>query len=238
MIAKTKMSVTDRASPNFDDREGGEPDMIVLHYSGMPTGAAALQRLCDEQSKVSAHYLVELDGRIYRMVAEEKRAWHAGLSHWAGREGLNDCSIGIEIVNPGHWFGYQDFPAIQMRAVIELVAEIVTRRNITKEMIVGHSDIAPSRKEDPGERFPWSELAARNLTLFPFDGRAMGEDLLPDYEQSLQALREIGYGFEVPHHASAVLAFQRRFCSKALGQGLDPLTRTAILHVRQQITRI
>ncbi len=238
MIAKTKMSVTDRASPNFDDREGGEPDMIVLHYTGMPTGAAALQRLCDEQSKVSAHYLVELDGRIYRMVAEEKRAWHAGLSHWAGREGLNDCSIGIEIVNPGHWFGYQDFPAIQMRAVIELVAEIVTRRNITKEMIVGHSDIAPSRKEDPGERFPWSELAARNLTLFPFDGKAMGEDLLPDYEQSLQALREIGYGFEVPHHASAVLAFQRRFCPKALGQGLDPLTRTAILHVRQQITRI
>jgi N-acetylmuramoyl-L-alanine amidase len=238
MIAKTKMSVTDSPSPNFDDREGGQPDMIVLHYTGMQSGAAALQRLCDEKSKVSAHYLVELDGRIYRMVAEEKRAWHAGVSHWAGREALNDCSIGIEIVNPGHWFGYQDFPATQMRAVIELVAEIVTRRNIVKEMVVGHSDIAPTRKEDPGERFPWTELAARNLALFPFDGKAMEEDLLPDYEQCLTALREIGYGFKAPDHASAVLAFQRRFCPRALGQGFDPLTRTAILHVRQQITKI
>src|SRR5690606_33634808 len=133
-------------SPNFDERpEGASIDMLVLHYTGMRTPEEALHRLQDEQAKVSAHYFVKEDGEIIQLVPESKRAWHAGVSCWRGRESLNDTSIGIEVVNPGHEFGYRHFPAIQMLSVIELCQEILDRHSIPARNVVGHSDIAPER---------------------------------------------------------------------------------------------
>src|SRR5712691_2956582 len=148
-------------SPNLDERaDGRQPDMILLHYTGMPTGAAALQRLTTAPSKVSSHYVVFEDGRIVQCVPEERRAWHAGVSSWAGETDINSRSIGIEIVNPGHEFGYSDFPLRQIAAVISLCKSIVTRRGpIGADRILGHSDVAPSRKQDPGEKFPWALLS-------------------------------------------------------------------------------
>ena len=152
------MNMIEAPSPNFDGRTA-PPSMIVLHYTGMQSGQAALDRLCDAAARVSAHYLVEEDGRVFRLVAEERRAWHAGASFWRGRRNVNGDSIGIEIVNPGHEWGYRPFPAVQVEAVIALLADIRTRWTIEDRDIVGHSDIAPNRKEDPGELFPWAALA-------------------------------------------------------------------------------
>lgn len=161
------MEILQSPSPNFDDRPGGrEIDMLVLHYTGMKTGDEAFERLCDPVAKVSAHYLVEEDGRILQMVADDKRAWHAGISHWAGEEALNGCSIGIEIVNPGHEWGYRDFPNKQMNSVISLAESLMKRYNISNRRIVGHSDIAPTRKQDPGELFNWQLLAENNVGLW------------------------------------------------------------------------
>lgn len=155
-------------SPNFGDRpEGARPDMLVLHYTGMKTGAAALDRMCDPIAAVSAHYMVEEDGRVFQLVADEKRAWHAGISCWQGESGLNDVSIGIEIVNPGHEFGYQAFPAEQMNAVEALSVELVSRWNIRPQRVIGHSDIAPDRKQDPGELFDWARLARAGVGIYP-----------------------------------------------------------------------
>ena len=152
------MNLIDAPSPNFD-RRTAPPDMIVLHYTGMPTGEEALARLRDPAAKVSSHYLVEEDGRVFRLVPEERRAWHAGVSFWKGETDLNTRSIGVEIVNPGHEFGYRPFPDAQIAAVIALVSDIRSRWMVEDSRIVGHSDIAPERKEDPGELFPWERLA-------------------------------------------------------------------------------
>lgn len=152
------MELIPAPSPNFDARTA-PPDMIVLHYTGMQTGQAALDRLRDPAAEVSAHYLVEEDGRVFSLVAEARRAWHAGASFWKGRRKLNDVSVGIEIVNPGHDFGYRPFPEAQVEAVIELVTDIRGRWIIEDSQIVGHSDVAPDRKQDPGELFPWKRLA-------------------------------------------------------------------------------
>ena len=148
----------DAPSPNFDARRG-LPDMLVLHYTGMQTGEAALARLRDPDAKVSAHYLVEEDGRIFALVPEERRAWHAGRGVWQGETDINAVSIGIEVVNPGHEFGYRAFPDAQIEAVIALTADIRSRWSITDARIIAHSDMAPDRKEDPGELFPWKRLA-------------------------------------------------------------------------------
>ena len=149
-----------RPSPNHDERKlDRKPDLILLHYTGMQTGAAALERLCSAESKVSSHYVVFEDGRIVQCVPEERRAWHAGVSFWAGETDINSCSIGIEIVNPGHEFGYVDFPLRQIAAVISLCKSIITRRGpIAADRVLAHSDVAPTRKQDPGEKFPWALL--------------------------------------------------------------------------------
>ena len=152
------LEVIEAPSPNFDARIA-PPDILVLHYTGMPSGEEALARLRDPQAKVSAHYMVEEDGRIFRLVPEERRAWHAGVSFWKGERNINGVSIGIEIVNPGHEFGYRDFPDAQVAAVIALLSDIRSRWDIPDSRILGHSDVAPDRKEDPGERFPWRRLA-------------------------------------------------------------------------------
>src|SRR6201992_4467423 len=154
------LRIVECPSPNFDERpNGGHIDMLWMHYTGRQTGEAALARLTDPAAKVSAHYTVDRDGRVYRHVAEERRAWHAGVSYWAGERNVNARSIGIEIVNPGHEFGYVPFTDVQIAAVIDLSRGILSRHPITPSRVVAHSDVAPARKEDPGELFPWAHLA-------------------------------------------------------------------------------
>lgn len=223
------MTVIDRPSPNFDKRTH-PVDTLILHYTGMQTGEAALARLCEAASKVSAHYLVEEDGRIFRLVAEENRAWHAGVSSWRGDANINDRSVGMEIVNPGHEWGYRAFPEPQMKAVIALTAVIRARHAVAPTRVLGHSDVAPRRKEDPGELFPWKRLADAGHAVSPFGADAPGDASIA-YEDALAALSAIGYDAPPGDHAAALLAFQRRFCPSAMGQGFDPVTKAALMEV-------
>ncbi len=189
------------ASPHFDERPCAV-DMLVLHYTGMKTGAAAIERLCDPAAKVSSHYVVEEDGNIVQLVAEQKRAWHAGVSFWSGRRGLNDCSVGIEIVNPGHEWGYLAFPDAQMAALRDLCRGIMGRHGILACNVVGHSDIAPDRKQDPGELFDWRYMAAAGVGVWT-DEFAQSDDAKAD-------LAAIGYDMALPLR-DVVTAFQRHF---------------------------
>ncbi len=158
----------ERPSPNFGPRpEGGTIDMLVIHYTGMRSTEEALARMCDAESKVSAHYLVAEDGATYRLVPEERRAWHAGESFWAGLRNINDVSVGVELANPGHEFGYRPYPKPQMAALIELARELVARHAIPPQRVLGHSDVAPGRKRDPGELFDWQGLARAGIGLWP-----------------------------------------------------------------------
>lgn len=152
----------DYKSPNFGDRRGGHdaPSMIIIHYTGMKTGKAALERLCDPAAEVSAHYCIEENGDIYALVDEDKRAWHAGVSAWEGEGDINSASIGIELVNPGHEWGYRAFPDVQITALIALTRDIRGRYDIPVSRILGHEDVAPGRKTDPGELFPWDRYRA------------------------------------------------------------------------------
>ncbi|MDP9095265.1 MAG: N-acetylmuramoyl-L-alanine amidase, partial [Pseudomonadota bacterium] len=174
-------------SPNFDERPAGIPiDTLILHYTGMQSADDAIARLRDPVAHVSSHYVVDEDGTVRQLVDEAHRAFHAGVSYWRGNEALNGRSIGIEIVNPGHDWGYRPFPPAQMRTVIELCQAIVTRHPIPPCNVVGHSDIAPDRKQDPGELFDWPCLAAAGIGLWP----EQGDQPAPDAEV---ALRRIGY---------------------------------------------
>lgn len=199
------LRVTELPSPNHDPRpDGAAVDMIVLHYTGMRSGAEALTRLRDPAAVVSSHYLVEEDGEIFRLVPEDRRARHAGTSFWRGREALNAHSVGIEIVNPGHEWGYRDFPALQMGAVAELCLDILARRpGIEPRNVVAHSDIAPDRKQDPGERFDWRGLASLGIGVWPRrDGAAKGDPLT--------LLGRIGYRTDLALPV-LVSAFQRHW---------------------------
>ena len=196
-------AMTKHLSPNFDVRSNGiSIDMLVIHYTGMTSGAAALARLCDSTAKVSAHYLIEEDGRVFQLVDEGNRAWHAGVSCWFGNNNLNDRSIGIELVNPGHEFGYRSFPEAQMQALIGLSRDILARYSITARNVVGHSDVAPTRKKDPGELFDWQALAAAGIGLWPVKGN--NSDLKP-----IVLLTQIGYSVDTLE--LALKAFQRRY---------------------------
>jgi N-acetylmuramoyl-L-alanine amidase len=198
------MRLHDLPSPNHDARPDGAPvDMLILHYTGMQSGAAAIARLRDPEAKVSAHYVVEEDGRILRLVPEERRAWHAGVSHWRGETGLNARSIGIEVVNPGHEHGYRPFPALQMAALCDLCLAILARHPIPPRHVLAHSDIAPDRKEDPGELFDWEGLARNGVGLWPIAGDcAPGDPAAP--------LAAIGYRADLPLPV-LLRAFQRHW---------------------------
>ena len=214
----------DRPSPNFDERP--EPiSMVVLHYTGMPDAESAIARLCDPASKVSCHYLVDEDGRILRMVPEEKRAWHAGRSLWRGIPSVNNVSVGIELVNPGHEFGYRPFPEAQMGSLIPLVAEIVDRYDIVPSNVVGHSDVAPDRKEDPGELFDWARLAKLALAL-PRPTKNLMDPLWTD-GGFLLALERFGY--DVSNKKAAVTAFQRRFRPEHIDGEIEGECRAILL---------
>jgi len=191
----------DMPSGNHDDRGGAAIDMLVLHYTGMASAKEALVRLCDPATKVSAHYTVDEDGTVYAHVPEARRAWHAGVSSWAGASDINARSIGIELVNPGHKFGYRDFPDTQIQALITLCHGILLRHPIPSARVLGHSDVAPARKEDPGELFPWVRLAKAGIGLWP---QVVASDLGPE------ALQRYGYDPNVPQE-SVVTAFQRHF---------------------------
>ena len=225
-------------SPNFNTRSA-PPDLIVLHYTGMPTGEAALARLCDPEAKVSAHYLVEEDGRIFALVPEERRAWHAGVSFWRGETDINGASIGIEIVNPGHEFGYRPFPNPQIRSVAELLGEIRSRWTIDDARILGHSDVAPGRKEDPGELFPWKQLAEAGHGLWVEPPPAPGAPLAEGDEGpgvfTLQAgLTRLGYdsapsGAFDAATATIVRAFQRHWRPAKVDGVADGETRARLI---------
>jgi N-acetylmuramoyl-L-alanine amidase len=211
-------------SPNFDERTM-PVSILVLHYTGMADAAAAIARLADPEAKVSAHYVIAEDGQIVRMVDESKRAWHAGKSHWRGIDNLNSCSIGIEIVNPGHEFGYRPFPEAQIDALIPLVGDIVGRYGITRGNVVGHSDIAPARKQDPGELFPWYRLAKLRLAL----PRPTKNLMDPHWSDAGFLLALNRFGYDITDPLAATVAFQRRFRPELLDGTIDGECRAILL---------
>ena len=232
------MEFIDAPSPNFGPRKA-PPHMLVLHYTGMPTGEAALARLRDPAAEVSAHYLVEEDGRVFRLVPEERRAWHAGKSSWRGETDVNGASIGIEIVNPGHEFGYRPFPEPQVAAVLALVSDIRSRWMLEDVNIVGHSDIAPERKEDPGELFPWKRLAEAGHGLWAEPAAAPGAPLGEGEESAavfaLQAgFTRLGYdsaptGRFDAFTGAVVRAFQRHWRQDRVDGVADGETRARLI---------
>ena len=193
-------------SPNFGERKL-PVTMLVLHYTGMKDGPSAIDRLANPESGVSAHYVVAEDGQVVHMVREEQRAHHAGRSYWRGVTDVNSASIGIEIVNPGHEWGYRPFPQEQMSALIPLVAEIVRTYSIEPRNVVGHSDVAPARKEDPGELFDWASLAKLGLAV----PRPRKNLIDPGWSDAAFLLALGRYGYGIDDGRAAVVAFQRRF---------------------------
>jgi N-acetylmuramoyl-L-alanine amidase len=219
------MRIVERPSPNHDARpDGAAIDILVLHYTGMRTAEEALTRLCDPVARVSAHYTIDTDGRIYRHVPEERRAWHAGVSFWAGERNVNARSIGIELVNPGHEFGYVPFADAQIGALIDLSSGIFARHAVVPHRVVGHSDVAPPRKTDPGELFPWKELAQYAIGIWPGASPPAGE---APFARVAEMLSQFGYG--VPPAVdwslqSVIAAFQRRFRPEKIDGVADPET--------------
>jgi N-acetylmuramoyl-L-alanine amidase len=219
----------ERASPNHNERPAGKPvDILLLHYTGMRDAASALARLTDPAAKVSSHYLIDEDGTTYRLVDEARRAWHAGVGYWAGERDINGVSIGIELVNPGHEFGYRDFPKRQMDALTALCRDMLARHPIPPARVLGHSDIAPTRKQDPGELFDWQGLAAAGIGVWPTP--ADGPADLAAVQTSLAR-----YGYEISPTGqmdaptkAALIAFQRHFRPARLDGLPDAETRSLL----------
>jgi N-acetylmuramoyl-L-alanine amidase len=234
------MNVIERPSPNFNARALGVRHAVV-HYTGMKSRDEALQRLCDPAAQVSAHYLIDQEGTVFRLVPEEQRAWHAGVSYWRGVRDINSASIGIELCNPGHDWGYRAFPPAQLAALDALLGGIFARHALLPEALVGHSDIAPSRKIDPGELFPWRDFATRGFGLWPEDAPPLPGHA--DLTGALRRLSEIGYAVPTtPEEGSDILnpnsattdvikAFQRRYLPDQIDGHLDNLTAARIAAV-------
>ncbi len=225
------MAIRDLPSPNHDARPPGTPvDTLILHYTGTKTAQEAIDRLRDPAARVSSHYLVEEEGFILRLVPEDRRAWHAGASFWRGHRRLNDRSIGIEIVNPGHEWGYLDFPVMQLAGVCDLCLSILSRHPIPARNIVAHSDVAPSRKEDPGERFDWEQMARNGVGLFPRNVPDLGTGNPLRDAVGLRPVRaglaEVGYEISPegpldPALATVLRAFQRHWRPEAVNGQAD-----------------
>ena len=236
--------ILDRPSPNQDER-GIPVDMLILHYTGMKTAQEAIDRLRDPAAQVSSHYVVDEDGIIFALVPEDHRAWHAGISSWRGHKALNARSIGIEIVNPGHEWGYRDFPVLQMAAVCDLSLNILARHKIPARNVIGHSDVAPDRKQDPGERFGWEDLARNGVGLWPDGVPDLGIGAPVRDAASLRdvrlALTEIGYdvapeGPLDPALSIVLRAFQRHWRPEAITGQADAGTLARLLGVRRLVT--
>ncbi len=210
-----------RPSPNHDARpDGAAVDVLLLHYTGMQSAEAALERLCDPTAKVSAHYLIDEDGRCFGLVEEGRRAWHAGRAEWRGAADVNGRSIGIELVNPGHEWGYRPFPPVQMARLAELCRAILARHPIPPRHVLGHSDVAPLRKEDPGELFDWAGLAAQGIGLWP----QRAPERRPDEAEARRRLAAFGYGYLDEDFPAVLRAFQRHFRPEAVTGRLDAAT--------------
>ncbi|OGT69682.1 MAG: hypothetical protein A3J38_07590 [Gammaproteobacteria bacterium RIFCSPHIGHO2_12_FULL_45_9] len=205
-------------SPNWDERT--RPiDMVLLHYTDMKSAQKAMDCLKNPLSRVSCHYVIDEEGQVYRLVQEEKRAWHAGESFWQGQTDLNSSSIGIELVNPGHSCGYTPFPDSQIEALIVLLSEIQSRWKISPSRILGHSDVAPRRKQDPGHLFPWKYLHQKGFGLWPVEGKEA-------YGDVKEGLCKIGYEtISLPH---TLMAFQRHFRPYKIDGIADKETLTLI----------
>ncbi len=231
------MGLIQRPSPNFDARSV-PVDILLLHYTGMTSAKAALDRLCDPAAKVSAHYLIDEDGTVWQMVDEANRAWHAGVSSWRGCRDINGASIGIELVNPGHEFGYRAFPEAQMTALEALATGILARHAIIARNVIGHSDVAPMRKQDPGELFDWARLARAGVGFW-----TNFTDLppAPKTKAELQtALAAIGYGLSVSgildeETKATITAFQRHFRPLLCDGVPDDETGQRIAHLANQV---
>ncbi len=207
-------------SPNWNERKlppGRGVSMAVIHYTGMRSADEALERMCDPAAEVSAHYMIDEDGTVTQLVDEGKRAWHAGQSYWRGITDVNSASVGIELVNPGHEFGYREFPDAQIDALLPLLADIVKRHDIPRANVVGHSDVAPARKTDPGELFPWERLARLKLAL-PTPKLSMR--LLYDNPGAFYLALE-RFGYDIADGHAAVAAFQRRFRPNIIDGDID-----------------
>jgi N-acetylmuramoyl-L-alanine amidase len=233
------MNLIEAPSPNFDARTA-PPEILVLHYTGMKTGPEALDRLRDpNEPRVSSHYMVEEDGRIFRLVPEERRAWHAGVSYWKGDRNINGVSIGVEIVNPGHEFGYRPFPDVQIAAVIALIGDIRSRWQIGNDRIVGHSDVAPERKDDPGELFPWKRIAEAGHGLWVDAAPAPGEPLAEGAEGVGVFALQAGFtrlGYDLPPSGrfdaatkAVVVAFQQHWRQDRVDGIADGKTRAQLM---------
>jgi len=218
------IDVIERPSPNHDERRR-PVSMIVLHYTDMLTAEEAIARLCDPGARVSCHYLVTKQGEVVRMVPEERRAWHAGRSYWRGIADVNDDSIGIELDNPGHLNGYEPFPDAQIEALIPLVSDIKQRHHITRGNVVGHSDVAPARKRDPGELFPWGKLARLRLAL----PRPTQNLMDPQWTDAGFLLALERFGYDVSDPLAATIAFQRRFRPELIDGTIDAECRMILL---------
>jgi N-acetylmuramoyl-L-alanine amidase len=217
----------DQPSPNCDARDE-RISMVVLHYTDMPSADAALTRLCDPAAKVSAHYLITEEGEVIRLVDESMRAWHAGMSYWRGKSNVNGASIGIELVNPGHTCGYRPFPDAQIDALVPLLHRIVDEYDIPRANIVGHSDIAPQRKLDPGELFPWDRLAEYRLALPRPMKLELGDPFDNDGSFYLALER---YGYDVSDGKKAVEAFQRRWRPEKIDGEIDGQIRAILFQL-------
>lgn len=215
-----------RPSPNFDERQ--QPvDMVIIHYTEMLGAEAALNRMCDPEAKVSAHYLIGEDGRVYQLVDEGRRAWHAGVSYWRGHKDINSTSIGIELDHPGHMHGYRDFSEAQFEALVPLLARIMKTHDIPRANVLGHSDIAPQRKIDPGELFPWERLAEYGLCLAT-PKIELGDPYDNDGAFYL-ALERFGYDITDGH--KAVEAFQRRWRPRKIDGEIDGEVRAILFQL-------
>jgi N-acetylmuramoyl-L-alanine amidase len=243
------MKIVERPSPNFNERQGvSGPDILIMHYTGMKSCAEAVARLTSAEAKVSSHYTIDEDGTIYAHVPEHLRAWHAGVSSWRGATDINSRSVGIEIVNPGHEFGYRAFPEAQIAAVIELGRAIVTRHRIPPRNVIGHSDIAPGRKTDPGELFPWRRLAGAGLGLW-VEAQAGGaaplsRGMAGEAVRAFQAaLAHFGYGIEVTgafdeRTETVVSAFQLHFRQSKFDGVADGETQAILRALNEILDRV
>jgi len=232
------LKITERPSPNHSERKAvnGSTDvkLVILHYTGMPGVEQAVARLSDPSAEVSAHYVVSDDGNIFQLVAEDRRAWHAGKSYWQGVRDINSISIGIEITNPGHEFGYRAFPHLQIDAVQDLVRGVMARHALNAADVIGHSDIAPGRKIDPGELFPWEHLARAGIGRWPM---LSGTKHLLSTDQAMSLLSQIGYATPLSTELGADLlgkttdvieAFQRHYRPRKIDGHLDGETLALI----------
>jgi N-acetylmuramoyl-L-alanine amidase len=213
-------------SPNWDERTL-PVTMAVLHYTEMER-EAALQRLTDPEAKVSAHYFISEEGEVVRLVDEQKRAWHAGASYWRGHRDVNSASVGIELDHPGHGLGYREFADAQIEALIPLLNDIVRRHDIPRANVVGHSDVAPARKTDPGELFPWDRLAEYRLCLPRPEKLELGDPFDNDGAFYLALER---FGYDITEGRKAVEAFQRRWRPERIDGVIDGEVRAILFQL-------